>query len=482
MRRSVLVLLLLALLAGTAAAATVRGTRRADRIMAAWGGSDRVSCGAGRDLVVADLSDRVARDCETVVRRLSVDPFADPKSQHETAVEPASASSGSTVVAAFQVGRFSGGGSSGIGWATSSDAGRTWKRGMLPGLGRSSDPAVAYDSVHRVWLISALKIVAGANGQLAVSVVVSRSLDALHWSQPVVVHAGPDDDKEWLACDGGAASAFRGRCYDVYTDDGAHRISSQSSDDGGLTWSAPVRVSADLIGTQPLVRPDGSLTVVAVDANTRAGTIAAFRSVDGGATFGPTISVSDVQWSPPKGLRSFPLPSAAVQADGTLDVVWHDCRFRPGCGADDLLLASSADGTAWSAPQRIPLAPVSSSASFFIPGLGADPTVPGRLAVDYAFYAPGSCARGACRLGAGFVSSADGGRTWSAPLRLDATPVALPWLAATSDGRMIGDYLAASFAAGRAVPVFTLAAPPLRGRFREAIFAASLAVPAARRR
>jgi hypothetical protein len=39
---------------------------------------------------------------------------------------------------------------------------------------------------------------------------------------------------------------------------------------------------------------------------------------------------------------------------------------------------------------------------------------------------------------------------------------------------MIGDYLATSFAAGRIVPVFTLAAAPVAGHFREAIFATSL--------
>ena len=475
MRRPLVVLLLLGLLAGTAAAATIRGTRGSDRIMAAWSGSKSVSCGAGHDLVVADLATRVARDCETVVRRVSADPFTDIRSQHETAVEPASASFGSTVVAAFQLGRFSSGGAAGTGWARSTDAGRTWIRGVLPGLGRSSDPTVAFDSVHRVWLISALAIQNVSETRLAVSVVVSRSADGLHWSTPVVVHAGPNDDKEWLACDGGATSPFRGRCYDVYTDDQTHQISAQSSNDGGLTWSAPVRVGPDLIGTQPLVRPDGSLTVVAVDANNGRGTLAAFRTVDGGATFGTAIRISDVAWKPAIGLRDFPLPSAVAQADGTLDAVWQDCRFRAGCSANDLVLSSSSDGVTWSAPARIPLAAPTSTADFFIPGLGADPLTPGRLALDYVFFVPGSCAAALCRLAAGFTSSVDGGRTWRATVRLDALPMALSWLATTPDGHMVGDYLAVSIAAGRAVPVFALAAAPVRGRFRQAIFATSLA-------
>jgi hypothetical protein len=173
-------------------------------------------------------------------------------------------------------------------------------------------------------------------------------------------------------------------------------------------------------------------------------------------------------------MRSFPLPSAVAQADGTLDVVWHDCRFRAGCPANDLVLSTSSDGVSWSAPQRIPLAPVSSTIDFFIPGLGTDPVAPGHLGLDYAYFAPGSCTTGACRLQIGFTSSLDGGRTWSVPRRLDADSIALPWLASTPDGRMIGDYLATSFAAGRAVAVFALAAPQIGTRFREAIFAASL--------
>jgi hypothetical protein len=39
---------------------------------------------------------------------------------------------------------------------------------------------------------------------------------------------------------------------------------------------------------------------------------------------------------------------------------------------------------------------------------------------------------------------------------------------------MVGDYFATAFAGGRVVPVFALAATPLKGRFREAIFATSL--------
>src|SRR5205085_10992068 len=51
--------------------------------------------------------------------QISSDPYTNSDSQHLTEVEPDTYSYGSTVVAVFQTGRFRDGGSSNIGWATS---------------------------------------------------------------------------------------------------------------------------------------------------------------------------------------------------------------------------------------------------------------------------------------------------------------------------------------------------------------------------
>src|SRR6185437_5850831 len=102
--RRLLPLLLLFALASTAAAATIRGTARADLLQTAFTGKDTVACDRGTDVVSADLSDKVAGDCEVVSRRLSVDPYANRDSQHETAVEPDNFAFGNTVVAAYQLG------------------------------------------------------------------------------------------------------------------------------------------------------------------------------------------------------------------------------------------------------------------------------------------------------------------------------------------------------------------------------------------
>ena len=56
--------------------------------------------------------------------QLSGDPFTNSTSQHRTEVEPDTFAFGSTVVSAFQVGRFFDGGASDIGFATSTNGGR----------------------------------------------------------------------------------------------------------------------------------------------------------------------------------------------------------------------------------------------------------------------------------------------------------------------------------------------------------------------
>src|SRR5581483_4453131 len=133
-------------------------------------------------------------------RRLSTDPYTNPTSQHQTEVEPDTYSFGSTEVSAYQAGRFfSGGGSTNIGWAVSHNAGATWKTGFLTGtttfVGGTydsiSDPAVAYDPLHKVWLISSL----GLTTTHGNDVLVSRSTDGgATWSKPVVIAAaGPSN-------------------------------------------------------------------------------------------------------------------------------------------------------------------------------------------------------------------------------------------------------------------------------------------------
>src|SRR5712691_5168565 len=94
------------------------------------------------------------------ITQLSTDPFTNSTSQHQTEVEPDTFSFGSTIVTAFQMGRFTNGGGSDIGFATSTDGGASFTNGFLPGItkivnpanpfDRVSDPSVAFDASHNV--------------------------------------------------------------------------------------------------------------------------------------------------------------------------------------------------------------------------------------------------------------------------------------------------------------------------------------------
>jgi hypothetical protein len=64
--------------------------------------------------------------------KISGDSFTNPESQHKTEVEPDTYSWGSTMMPAFQVARISGGGGADLGFAITTDGGKTWTHGLLP--------------------------------------------------------------------------------------------------------------------------------------------------------------------------------------------------------------------------------------------------------------------------------------------------------------------------------------------------------------
>jgi hypothetical protein len=145
-------------------------------------------------------------------------------------------------------------------------------------------------------------------------------------------------------------------------------------------------------------------------------------------------------------------------------VVWTDCRFEAGCAANDLVLSISDNGTTWTAPARIPVNAVGSGVDHFTPGLGVGPATSGthaHLALGYYYYPQAKCTVATCKLNVGYVSSANGGKTWSRPAHL-AGPMKLAWLAPTSSGHMAGDYMSTSIVPGtsRAFPVFADAFRP----------------------
>jgi hypothetical protein len=400
---------------------------------------------------------------------ISIDPFHNKSSQHQAEVEPDSFAFGNTVVTAMQQGRFWDGGGSDIGFATSTDGGHTFVHGSLPGLtvystpagpyARASDASVAYDPRHKVWLISSLGIVTPAG---PVDVVVNRSTDGgLHWSAAVPVNkTGRFNDKNWTTCDDTPSSPFYGNCYTEFDNASAgDQIQMSTSTDGGKTWG-PAKTTANHdfgIGGQPLVQPSGRVIVpiigFVVNA-TQPFIMNSFISDDGGKTWSTTFKITPIRAHVPEGgIRAdIPLPSAEIDAAGRVYLVWSDCRFEPGCRYNDIVLSTSTDGIHWTGPKRIPIDRIGSTVDHFVPGIAVDRTTAGgsaHIGLAFNYYPVFNCQPLTCHLTVGFVSSTNGGASWSASQRISPS-MYVEFLPLTTQGFMFGDYISTSIVAGSA--------------------------------
>jgi hypothetical protein len=410
---------------------------------------------------------------------VSEDPYTNATSYHRTEVEPDTFAFGSTIVAAFQAGKFRDLGASNIGWSVSTDSGATWNDGFLPGTTiradppgpwrRLTDPSVAYDAKHDVWMIL------GLESPFHRTVFVSRSTDgAQSFGAPVIVRKSepgqhPFFDKTWITCDNAPTSPYYGHCYTQLDDEAHHlRLHMSTSADGGLSWTkTAIRKDTWVLNGQPLVQPDGTV-IMPIDqcCPTR---IDAFISEDGGLSFSGhgtdyagALAIRDVRASKVRGnLRMStepPFISAEMDAAGTAYVVWPDCRFRRDCTQNDIVMSTTADGRHWSRVVRIPIDARTSSVDHFLPVIAVDPATSGasaHIAVVYYFYPEADCTVATCELSVGFVSSVDGGSTWTADQL--AGPFNNAWLPLTDTGYMVGEYVAISFVNGKAIPVFPVA-------------------------
>jgi BNR repeat-like domain len=420
--------------------------------------------------------------------QLSHDPYTNGDSQHFTELEPDTYSFGSTIVAAFQAGRFADGGSSNTGWATSTDGGLTWKNGFLPGTTqfaggpytRVSDPVVAYDRAHQTWMISSLAEVGSGSTLATHTIIVNLSTDGgLTWSKPYKIVDGGSTyyDKDWITCDTSYTSLYFGNCYIEWdNDDKGGLILMSASKDGGRTWSKP-QTTADQalgLGGQPLVQPNGTVIVPIAGYGTMS--LRSFISRDGGRAWSKTTLIANINGNV--------LPSAQIDGAGKVYLVWIDCQFEKNCNAtgggadalmlangareDDLVMSTTIDGLHWTRPQLIPTDHLDSGIDHLIPGIGVDrSTSRAKAHLALAFYShPASC-DSACPYSVGFVSSTDGGAHWTEKIML-AGPMDLSWLPVGRN--KVGDYISTSFCNGLAFPVFSIAFPPDNGNLHEAMF------------
>jgi len=427
----------------------------------------------------------IARADPAGLTRIITDSFSNSTSQHATAVEPDTFAFGNTFVATSQAGRFFGGGASGIAYATTHDSGATWTAGVLPNITfqqlasspfeRVSDPSVAYDVKHGVWLISSIPLLPNLH---VPKVYVSRSTNGgTTFGNPITVANAPpgsDFDKNWTACDNHPSSPFYGNCYTTFDDSGnGDRLKVSTSTNGGLTWGSAKNTAnnATGIGGQPVVKPGG--TVIIPAANASITSIIAFRSTNGGATWSKTVRVASALSHDPAGsLRSSPLPTAEVDAGGKVYVAWQDCRFRSSCSGNDIVFSKSTTGTTWTSPKRVPIGTTTDGTDHFIPGIAVKPSTSGstaKLGLTYYSYATAACGS-TCALKVAYVQSNDAGATWSAPVKL-AGPFSVNLVANTSQGRMVGDYISTSWLGSKAFGAVAVGQAPTNGTaFDEGIF------------
>jgi hypothetical protein len=458
----------------------------------------RAACVAALTAAAVSAS-AVAASAAVPLTKVSADPFTNATSQHATEVEPDTFAHHGTVVGTFQVGRFFNGGATDIGAVRSGDGGVTWDApAFLPGqtfsanapfgdpaspFERTSDPTVAYDAAHGVWMISSIPILPNL---VVPTVFFSRSTDdGRTWGSPISMPPpaakNVNLDKNWTVCDNHPTSPFFGHCYTELDNFGeGDRELMSTSIDGGLTWSVPIETAGHDkgLGGQPVVQPDGTVIVPFEALN---GKIQAFRSTDGGQSWSKAVTIDAIRFhGVAGGLRTSPLPSAEIASDGTTFVAWEDCRFRRRCPADDIVFSHSADGITWTPTARVPIDDVTSGADHFIPGLAVDPATAGtsaHLALTYYFYPDAACA-GGCRLQAGYISSPDGGATWGDPIEL-TNAMSLNDIAQTSQGPMVGDYISTSISGGTATTVLAIGLPHSGNVFDEGMYAPTAKLPIA---
>ena len=351
----------------------------------------------------------------------------------------------SHVVAVYQEDRFETGGARALSYAVSTNGGRTWREGLLPGLTwasggqfpRASDPWVAFGLGGRVYF-SSLTFGEGSNG-----IFVSASADGgTTWDDPVVVQHTTTAlvDKPAMTVDTRDDSPWQGRVYVAWmsmTGNSAQSLLVSHSADEGASFSQPVQLASQGInnGAIPVVAPGGGVHLFWFHGQGGQSGIWTVRSDDGGETWSAPMEVARISLANVPYLRTGSiLPAAAVDGrDGTLYVVWQDGRLT-GAFIPQIFLSASTDGGAtWSEPELVSDGPL--NAPNFTPSVAVNGD--GVVAIAYTSLRNDPSRSGL--LDQYIAFSKDGGRTFRRSQRLSTISTYAGSLA-SAEGYFQGDY------------------------------------------
>jgi hypothetical protein len=266
----------------------------------------------------------------------------------------------------------------GCGTNRSPDGGQTWSaHSFIPGItpwdnagntypGNGTydfggDPSVTFTADGTAYFACYGYKFGSGNGAHAVALFVSKSTDGgLTWGAPnqLTTFTGPGlgngvnkgsngqfPDHGQITADTWAGSPYEGSLYVAqaqYHGDYKAPIMLWYSRDGA-TWHGPVRVSSGSQDTNqnavPFVGPDGSVYVTfnSLQGTNGATQIRIAKSSDGGATFGPSYTITDVAGTsveaqgvlgnvPNSDYRTSLQPAPAIDAAGRITVAWNDDR------------------------------------------------------------------------------------------------------------------------------------------------------------
>jgi hypothetical protein len=470
-------LVALGTLAGVAVAAALGAPGSAGRVGA-------TAQPRARPTLIRDV--RTGRDrLGTVPVPSGFDPIQD-YTQPDTEAEPSIAvnpANPRNVVTVYQEGRIADGGDATNGFATSFNAGRTWVTGQLPHLTtypgqggvmeRASDAVVAFGP-HNLVYANSLVFDFTKNQGLRSGIAVNVSKDGgRHWGPPVLLQddvVGGLNDKNWIAVDMGKGPGHHfGRVYVVwdrvapvlydYCDHNCDQVSNWLPD----FHTVPGLIfPGQGIGAYPVITKTGGLDIVLdtsltgvpvpsgsdeLELSPGNDELVSLLAPEAGSTpypaplvFTPPVDIAANQTRGVPAQRAGTLPAAAADPkSGTIYAVWEDGRFRTD-GTNDAVMSRSSDGgLTWSAPQRIN----PGSTTNHVDHYNVTVAVGAGGSVNVAYRQRSQSGKGPLYtpwIDTYYQQSTDGGKTFTAPLRVDRVRSNAYYDAFSRDGSFEGDY------------------------------------------